>query len=40
MISLVFKGDPTSDKVDFAIVGKGVTFDTGGLNLKATGKLV
>ena len=25
------------DKVDIAFVGKGVTFDTGGLNLKPTG---
>lgn len=30
-------GDPTSDEVDIALVGKGVTFDTGGLNLKPTG---
>ena len=25
------------DTIDFALVGKGVTFDTGGLNLKPTG---
>ena len=30
-----YQGDPSRpDEVDFALVGKGVTYDTGGLNLK------
>merc|ERR1712086_1173778 len=29
-----YQGDPSRDEVDLALVGKGVTFDTGGLNLK------
>ena len=32
-----YKGNPDSDEIDLALVGKGVTFDTGGLNLKPTG---
>jgi leucyl aminopeptidase len=32
-----YQGDPDRDEVDYALVGKGVTFDTGGLNLKPTG---
>ena len=32
-----YKGNADSDDVDLALVGKGVTFDTGGLNLKPTG---
>lgn len=33
-----YEGDPSrKDEVDMALVGKGVTFDTGGLNLKPTG---
>ena len=28
-----------ADQVDFAIVGKGVTYDTGGLNIKQTGMM-
>ena len=33
-----YQGDPSRpDEVDFALVGKGVTYDTGGLNLKPTG---
>lgn len=32
-----YRGDPDSDEIDLALVGKGVTFDTGGLNLKPTG---
>lgn len=35
MVHLLYKGNPDSSEVDFAIVGKGITFDTGGLNLKA-----
>jgi leucyl aminopeptidase len=32
-----YQGDPSRDEVDLALVGKGVTFDTGGLNIKPTG---
>ncbi len=32
-----YQGNPESSDVDLALVGKGVTFDTGGLNLKPTG---
>ena len=32
-----YMGNPESDEIETAIVGKGVTFDTGGLNLKPTG---
>ena len=31
-----YRGNPESDAVDVALVGKGLTFDTGGLNLKPT----
>jgi len=31
-----YRGNPESDQVDVALVGKGLTFDTGGLNLKPT----
>ena len=31
-----YRGDPARDEVDVALVGKGLTFDTGGLNLKPT----
>ena len=31
-----YRGNPESDEVDLALVGKGLTFDTGGLNLKPT----
>jgi leucyl aminopeptidase len=34
MVLVHYKGNPDSDDVDFGIVGKGVTFDTGGLNIK------
>ena len=30
-------GNPDSDEIETALIGKGVTFDTGGLNLKPTG---
>jgi leucyl aminopeptidase len=36
-VSVLYKGNPESDEVDIAFVGKGLTFDTGGLNLKPTG---
>jgi len=29
-------GNPESKEIEFAIVGKGLTYDTGGLNLKPT----
>jgi leucyl aminopeptidase len=29
-----YVGNPDSDQIDLAIVGKGVTYDTGGLNIK------
>ena len=34
-----YQGDPSRDEVDLALVGKGVTYDTGGLNMKATGAM-
>jgi leucyl aminopeptidase len=34
-----YQGDPTTDEIDIAFVGKGLTFDTGGLNLKPTGSI-
>ncbi len=38
LILLHYMGDPKSKDVT-AVVGKGVTFDTGGLNLKPTGSI-
>ena len=33
-----YVGDPSRpNEVDLALVGKGVTYDTGGLNIKGTG---
>lgn len=33
-----YEGNPTEpDNIDLALIGKGVTYDTGGLNLKPTG---
>lgn len=34
-IYIHYAGNPDSEGIDFAVVGKGVTYDTGGLNLKA-----
>ena len=35
-----YVGNPAEpDTVDFALIGKGVTFDTGGLNLKPSGSM-
>ena len=31
-----YQGNPESNDVDVALVGKGLTFDSGGLNLKPT----
>lgn len=36
LIILNYRGNPESDVISHAIVGKGLTFDTGGLNLKGT----
>lgn len=33
-VSVYYKGKKDSEEVDLALVGKGLTFDTGGLNLK------
>ena len=38
LILLHYEGDPNSTK-KIGLVGKGVTFDTGGLNLKPTGSM-
>merc|ERR1719313_2046804 len=38
IICLNYNGDPSSSR-RLALVGKGVTFDTGGLNLKGTGNI-
>lgn len=36
-VVVYYKGKPEQDEVDIAFVGKGITYDTGGLNLKPTG---
>ena len=36
LVMVHYQGDPESDQT-LALVGKGITFDTGGLNLKGTG---
>lgn len=38
LVLMEYRGDPSSKDVT-AIVGKGVSFDTGGLNLKGTGNI-
>lgn len=38
LVILEYKGKPSS-KENFAVVGKGLTFDAGGLNLKPTGSI-
>ncbi len=38
-IVVEYRGLPESDKIDIAFVGKGITFDTGGLNMKGTGNI-
>ncbi|MEK7340335.1 MAG: leucyl aminopeptidase [Verrucomicrobiota bacterium] len=38
LVVLEYMGDPSS-KEKVALVGKGITFDTGGLNLKTTGHI-
>jgi leucyl aminopeptidase len=39
MIAIHYEGNPESKDVEIAIVGKGLTFDTGGLNLKPTNSI-
>jgi leucyl aminopeptidase len=36
-VAVYYKGNPEKDDVDVAFVGKGITFDTGGLHLKPYG---
>jgi len=36
LIILRYRGDPENPNNEIALVGKGITFDTGGLNLKPT----
>ena len=38
LIIIEYRGDPSSNDVT-ALVGKGMTYDTGGLNIKATGSM-
>ena len=38
-IFIRYQGNKDSSDVDLALIGKGVTFDTGGLNLKPTGSM-
>ena len=38
-IVIKYKGNPDSDEIDVALVGKGLTYDSGGLNLKPTGSM-
>jgi cytosol aminopeptidase len=33
-LDIVYKGKPSSNEVDLALVGKGVTFDSGGISIK------
>uniref|UniRef100_A0A6B2L2Q6 Cytosol aminopeptidase domain-containing protein n=1 Tax=Arcella intermedia TaxID=1963864 RepID=A0A6B2L2Q6_9EUKA len=37
LVLLKYMGDPQNPTSEVALVGKGITFDTGGLNLKSTG---
>lgn len=36
-IAIYYKGDPDREDVDVAFIGKGITFDTGGLHIKPYG---
>jgi leucyl aminopeptidase len=38
LVVLKYRGNPRSNKY-FALVGKGITFDSGGMNLKPTGHI-
>ncbi|KAJ2721939.1 hypothetical protein GGI07_003643 [Coemansia sp. Benny D115] len=33
-VEIIYRGDPSSNEVPLALVGKGITFDTGGYSLK------
>jgi leucyl aminopeptidase len=37
IVTLYYQGDPSNTGTEIALVGKGITFDSGGLNLKSTG---
>jgi leucyl aminopeptidase len=37
LITVHYNGNPESKDIQYVIVGKGLTYDTGGLNLKPTG---
>ena len=39
MLELKFRGNPSSDKWDVGLVGKGVTFDSGGISIKPSMKM-
>jgi leucyl aminopeptidase len=39
LIAVKYEGNPEARDTVIALVGKGVTFDTGGLNLKPTGSM-
>jgi leucyl aminopeptidase len=39
LVVLHYKGNPTNPEDLYAVVGKGVCFDTGGYNLKPTGSI-
>lgn len=40
LVELRYIGDPSREKeIDIAVVGKGIVFDSGGLNLKPTGNI-
>lgn len=38
-ITVFYQGNPATKDIDIAFVGKGLTYDTGGLNLKPTGSI-
>jgi leucyl aminopeptidase len=38
-VAIHYQGNPDSNEIDVALVGKGLTYDTGGLNLKPTNSI-
>lgn len=38
IINLFYRGNPDSEEI-IALIGKGITFDSGGLNIKPTGSM-
>lgn len=38
-IAVYYQGNPDKEEIDIAFVGKGITFDTGGIHLKGTGNI-